>query len=211
MKDFFKRELETLYAKTQLRQYETLSAMPDAAKQISTMLDAMVRVCGYYPYIPDEAKKAIIQDRMLKDEDFIGFNAKIVSKWMEQAKDKYFKQDCHIKPEHEPKPVAYDDLNPELKKEVDAFIRGLASQENFRSVPHVSQKEIDDLKIEDLEEREGIKPLSIGVPLTTKEQAEQKELRRKWMLECFDVITGKPNDRHLDFETWLAQLGEVKQ
>ena len=202
MRSFFKSELETLYAKTQLRQYETLSAMPDAPKQIAAMLDALVRVCSYYPYIPDKAKQSIIQDRMLKDEDFIGFNAKIVSKWMEQAKGSYFKESCHIKEPDAPG-TPYDALSPDVKKQVDDFIAKLATASNgFKSVPEVSQKEIDDLKMEDLEEREGKKAISTGYQ-TNPEIAAMKEKKFQWMRECFDPITGKPTENYLTFDEWI--------
>ena len=95
MREFFKQELQTLYAKTQLRQYETISAMPDAANQFKALLDALERVCNQFSYIPPNAQKSIVLERMLTDDDFIGFNAKIVSKWFNQAKDKYFHESHH--------------------------------------------------------------------------------------------------------------------
>lgn len=152
MRDFFKSELETLYAKTQLRQYESLSSMPDAEVQIKAMLDALERVCAHYSYIPPEAQKAIVLDRMLKDEDFIGFNAKIVSKWFEQSKGKYFVEEAHKenKPDPNAKPVTYDELKPETKLAVDNLLKALAIDGGgIRSVPKPTPEELKAIETED--------------------------------------------------------------
>ena len=31
------------------------------------------------------------------------------------------------------------------------------------------------------------------------------ELRRKWMIECFDLYTGQPNENHMSFNEWLSK------
>ena len=204
MRDFFKQELETLYAKTQLRQYETLSAMDDPQKQIKVLLDTLEWACNQYLYIPEATKQAIISQRMLTDQKFIGFNAPILIKWFEEVKGQYFKEMAH---EHEAPtapPVLYEELKPETKQAVDNLLKMLSEEGNgLKVVPTVSQAEIDAIKIEDLEQREGIQPVSIGVPLTTKEQAAEKELRLQWMRECFDPLTGKPSQKWVSFEEWL--------
>ena len=151
MRDFFKQEIQTLYAKTQLRQYETLSAMPDFEFQFKTLLDALCKVCEHFNYIPEQAQKSIILEQMLLDEDFIGFNAKIVSKWFNRAKDKYFVEEAH-KPgkESNAKVVTYDELKPELKQAVDNLLVTLATDgSGIRPVPKVSQQELRSLEIED--------------------------------------------------------------
>ncbi len=203
MRSFFKSELQTLYAKTQFRQLETLSAMPEPEKQISAMLDALVRVCEYYSYIPDEAKKAIILDRMLKDDDFIGFNAKIISKWFEQVKGKYFTEEAHKKPGNESNAAAitYDQFSPELKESFDNFLRALQSDNaGFKRVPEVSQKEIDSIKLEDLESQEG-KRASGYIP--NPELAILHEKKIQWIRETHDPVSGKAFEGSLSFDEWL--------
>ncbi len=210
MRKFFKTELETLYAKTQLRQYETLSAMPDAKIQIKAMLDALERVCSYYAYIPDEAKQAIILDRMLKDEDFIGFNAKIVSKWFEQAKGKYFVEEAHKPVESNARAVTYEELSPEVREAFDRLVKALSA--DGKKMPKVSQKEIDDLKIElgqlaqglDVR-REGKQAFSAGVRYSTEEDYILQQKKIEWARECTDLHTGKLKPGSPDFETWSEQ------
>jgi hypothetical protein len=36
-----------------------------------------------------------------------------------------------------------------------------------------------------------------------KEALIEKELKFKWMAECFDPITGMTNDRYLPFNEWI--------
>jgi hypothetical protein len=158
MRDFFKRELETLYAKTQLRQYETLSAMDDPQKQIKVLLDTLQWACDRYDYIPDATKQAIILERMLTDGKFIGFNAPVLIKWFEEVKGIYFKESAHIKPEDEAPPVAYEDLKPELKQEVDNLLKELSEPSKF-AMPAITQADLKSIEIEDeLKQGESMKP-----------------------------------------------------
>lgn len=203
MRTFFKTELKTLYAKTQLRQYETISAMPDAADQFKILLDSLEHVCRQFNYIPETAQQNIIRERILSDKDFIGLNAKVVYKWFMEVRDTYFKESAHIKEADTPNPVTYEELSPETKAKVDEFIRGLQSESaGLKSVPHVTQKEIDDIKLEDMEQREGKRSISAGYQ-TNPEIALMKAKQHEWRLECFDLITGKPNDKYFSFDEWL--------
>jgi hypothetical protein len=165
MRDFFKQELKTLYARTQSRQYETISAMPDAAEQFKVLLDTLEEVCNKFNYIPETAQQNIIRERILSDKDFIGLNAKVVYKWFMEVRDTYFKESAHIKEVDTANPVTYDELSPETKAKVDDFIKGLQSETGgLKSVPQVSQAEIDAIKIEDLEERVGRKAIEFVRP-----------------------------------------------
>ncbi len=203
MRDFFKQELITLYAKTQLRQYESITAMQDASEQFKILFDSLEHVCRQFNYIPETAQQNIIRERILSDKDFIGLNAKVVYKWFMEVRDTYYKESAHIKQADTANPVTYDELSPETKAKVDEFIKGLQSESaGLKSVPQVSQKEIDDLRIEDLEEREGKKAISAGY-CTTPEQARLKEMKIQWAREYTDLYTGKIKEGAPSFEQWL--------
>jgi hypothetical protein len=98
MREFFKQELKTLYAKYQLNQFEKLCSMTDERGQsigkemVKALLDELEKVCRKFPYIPDEAKKELILDFMASDQDFIGLNAKMLYKWFDLKKAYYWAQ-----------------------------------------------------------------------------------------------------------------------
>lgn len=96
MRDFFKSELETLYAKTQLKQYENLSAMEDGKRQIGVMIDSCVLACSRFPEIPDDKKKEIILTAMEQDGDFKGFSSPWVWKVLNAKKDVFYRGQTHF-------------------------------------------------------------------------------------------------------------------
>ncbi len=114
MKDFLKSELKTLKAKTGLNQYETFSAMPDAERQITILLDSMVLACNEFPYIPDMDKCQIIQKMIVQDQDFTALNSRSVWKWLNMHKEVYWGK---IKHEAE-KEIEHPPLTEEEKKEL---------------------------------------------------------------------------------------------
>lgn len=93
MRDFFAAELETLYLKTGFRQHYTLSAMPEGQKQISLLLDELVKMSNNFPFIPEDKKKQIVLAYMMTDADFQGFNPKILWKWFNIENRKYLPKD----------------------------------------------------------------------------------------------------------------------
>lgn len=99
------------------------------------------------------------------------------------------------KPDTHAKPIDVD-------KMLEDFKRSLLDSK-VKSTPQLTPKEIR-------EEGQATPPRKKAAAsaqyLTTKEQAEEKELRRNWMLECFDIKTGKPNDRHLEFDSWIKKI-----
>lgn len=159
MRDFFKSELETLKIKTNLNQYERLCELPNAKEEIKLLFDLLEKVCNEFPYIPEDQKKRIIQTGIYRDTDFTGLTPRIVWKWLNAESGKYFREDAH-KPIEQTTPVPYDELKPEIKIQVDEFIKMLSDESTVKSVPGVSQAEIDSIKLEDLEEREGRKSIA---------------------------------------------------
>lgn len=202
MRDFFKSELKTLKIKTNLNQYENLSALPDAEAQISLLLDSLARVTNEpdFAYIPDHQKKRIIQEQIYRDPDFTGLTPRVVWKWLNAEKGKYFRESAHIPTESNAKPVAYENLAPEIKTQVDEFMRSLQEPSRFQ-MPAVSQKEIDDLKIEDLEHVEGRRGTYYQSTATEDYILQQKKLQ--WARECTDLHTGRLLPGALSFNEWL--------
>lgn len=89
MREFFKKELETLYLKTGLRQHFNISSMPDAKDQFKMLFDLLDRECAKFPLMPDADKQAWILERIMTDGDFQGFNPKIVNKWLREVYIRY--------------------------------------------------------------------------------------------------------------------------
>lgn len=104
MRDYFLKLLQNLDKLTGMKQYEKLCAMPEFKAEINLLLDILCRVCDQFPYMPDDAKKRIIDTSVVTDGEFIGLNAKFVYKHLFANKDRYFKEAAHqeTKPEDEP-------------------------------------------------------------------------------------------------------------
>lgn len=95
MREYFTRLLNNLESLTGMKQLERISQKPNAADELNNLLDILCRVSDLFPYIPDDAKKNIISDSVVTDQDFIGLNAKIIYKWLNLRKDIYFKEIAH--------------------------------------------------------------------------------------------------------------------
>lgn len=203
MRDFFKSEFKTLKLKTGLNQYENLCALEDAENQIKLLLDMLVRVCDDFAYIPDNDKKRIIQEGIYRDTEFTQLVPRVVWKWLNAQSAKYFKEAAHIKPEKEAPPVAYDDLNPKLKSEVDDFIKSLLEPSKF-NVPAITQHDLDVIKALD-ELSKGESTTESAKHLTTPEQAKEKALKLEWARLHTDLYTGKVKDGSPSFSEWQSK------
>lgn len=139
MREFFRQELKSLELKTGYKQYERLLEREGWQKDLNELLDILVRVCDQFPYIPDKDKESIIQNNLVSDGEFTGFNARIVFKWLSQAKSKYFKELAHTETSG-----GYDEKPALTGVERDAKIQEwLASLgEGFQEVPKLTQAEI---------------------------------------------------------------------
>lgn len=163
MRDFFKSELETLYAKTQLRQYETLSAMvdaegkPDGIRQIRVMIDSCVATCANFPEIPDTAKQSIILKAMIEDGDFKGFSAPWVWKVLNAKKDAYIRTQANFQETDVSK--LPDDLKPVSDERRDFWLaewsKALEAFTDKTKVERVDLSEIKDPMIARLREEIG--------------------------------------------------------
>jgi hypothetical protein len=104
MKEYFYHLLQNLDKLTGIQQYHKLLQHPEWKKEINLLLDILCGVCDKFPYIPEDAKKRILDTSVVTDGDFIGLNAKFVYKHLMANKDRYFKELAHqdTKPEAEP-------------------------------------------------------------------------------------------------------------
>lgn len=89
MREFFKKELDSLYLKTGLRQHANISAMPKAEEQFTVLFDLLEAECNRFPFMPDADKQAWLLERIMTDGDFQGFNPKIVNKWLREVYVRY--------------------------------------------------------------------------------------------------------------------------
>lgn len=77
MREFFKTELQRLHLTCGLQQCAKLTN-----EEFTELLDLLCAKCDQFYLIPDKVKQAYIQDCMQTDSEFIGFNAKILHKWL---------------------------------------------------------------------------------------------------------------------------------
>src|SRR5688572_20894089 len=116
MREFFLDLLQNLDKLTGLKQYEKLLQTTNPKEEIKTLLDILCRVTDQFPYIPDEDKKRIISDAVINDQEFIGLNAKIVSKWLNQRKDHYFQELAHQQKALEREPLTGEARQKKLEE-----------------------------------------------------------------------------------------------
>ena len=92
-------------------------------------------------------------------------------------------------------PEHSEELSDETKKMIQDFINDLSKHQKPAPFTPDMIKEMG---------KERIKPRSASaghLPCSAEYLAE-KELKRKWMLECFDINTGKAKEGALSFEEW---------
>lgn len=89
MRDFFKQCLEDLEALTGNRQMYYFATDADGQRKLKVCLDGMVLAANDYPFIPEEAKRKIIRDQMVKDQNYEALNSRTVHKWLTAAANAY--------------------------------------------------------------------------------------------------------------------------
>jgi len=201
MKEFFKQCLEDLESLTGIRQLYFIQVDPDGKRKIEVLISGMITTSKHFPYISESDQQRIIREQMVKDQDYDSLNSRTVYKWLNMNKDFYF-MDANSATES-----PRIDLSEEEKERIDQLANKfkMSLMGNFRPEYKDLQKEIDDLKLEDLERQDGkvSESKKIGYTPPDKEYLIEKELKRKYYLECYDKITGKPLDNWLSFEEWV--------
>lgn len=99
MRDFFIELLCDLDKTCGLQQYMKLCELSNAKEEINALLDILCNTCNQFGMIPDETKKKIIFDSMMRDPEFKGLNARIIYKWLVGKNENYIKIDAEVVPD----------------------------------------------------------------------------------------------------------------
>lgn len=90
MKDFFIQCLKDLEPLTGIRQlYFMQSDLEDGERKKNVLIYGMIAAAEDYPYIPEESKKKIIRDQMVKDQNYEALNGRTIHKWLNAAANAY--------------------------------------------------------------------------------------------------------------------------
>lgn len=116
--------------------------------------------------------------------------------WIDTTRERIFdrnaKEESKARQEAETPRHQY---SPETVKMIEDFKIKLL--DGIKTVPELTAKEI--------KENGQVRPKAINRPSTSAEYVIEKELKRKWMLEFFDPITGHKRDNYLSFEEWILK------
>lgn len=190
-------ELEPL---TGIRQLYFLSQDPEGEKKIDVLVRGILHTCDQFPYIPDEAKKKIIRERMIEDQDFDAFNSRTVYKWLNSAKEVYWAKKAEERTE-----TTYEPLSPETEKMIAEHLKSLEAQLRAEKRVAISgaklKEEMSKITQEDEERRNGS---NLAKFQTSEIEAEKKALHAQWIKENYDVITGKPLETWMPEDEWIA-------
>lgn len=178
MREFFKSELKTLQVKTGLRQYENISAMPDAEFQFKILFDSMIAVCNEFSYIPDNDKKRIIQEQIIKDQDMTALNSRTIWKWFNANKDHYWAVAQAKKDPIKHTPVDFEALPDKLKQQIEEFKMSLVDSP-LKTVPKVTAEELKAIEEEDRSRQEMRKSEAAALRIQREKQVQLQERRRE--------------------------------
>ncbi len=196
MREYFEQLLNSLESLTGLKQLERISQKRDAGLELNNLLDVLCRVCSLFPYIPDDAKKNIISDSVITDQDFIGLNAKIIYKWLNLRKDIYFKEVAHQESEQSAPPVTGEKREEWLK----IWEQTLDKMSDSFVVKPVSNAEIMREKfVGNLTESTNYKSLS-------EEQVNKKMIHLEYLKANYDPLTKNCLETWLPEDEWIKKV-----
>lgn len=184
MKEFFKRQLETLHARTGIRQLEHLMAENDWQGKVRELINLMVEECEKPPFdkVDEVVKMRVIDRAVIEDDKFIGLNAKFVRKalgaWWLANGDRVLEKLNRAEANASERVV----LTPEQSAKVDAMLeqykRQLLVEPGFRPVPKLEHSEVKKEGAEWKSELER-KAYSTGYkPMDPEEYEMQNRIRR---------------------------------
>lgn len=201
MRDFLIDCLRNLKISRGLNQYEDMKAKGDAgAVELQKLVNAMITVCNSYNYIPDDAKKRVISQRILDDPELYNLNASKIWRWLNDVSGKYY----NVQPEAESVSNATQ-LRPETQQLISDFMNRLMTKQTFRSVPSIDSSDVKKIEQEDADR---IRPRaeSVNIHYTSREDLELNELKRQYALQCTDLYTGSVKPGYPTFQEWLKNL-----
>jgi hypothetical protein len=180
MKEFFKKELETLQAKTGIRQFENIMAKDNWQEEIDLLIDLMLDECNKPPFhlVRPEVKQRVISRAIVEDVEFIGLNAKFVRKalnaWWLMNGDRVLqaRDENHIPPKVE--------LDPESNARVDVLLESFKRSIQKGVFQQVGKMELKEAEKEGAEWKSEIerKGHVYSNGLTKEEYEQRKKLQR---------------------------------
>lgn len=192
MRDYFLHLLQHLDKLTGHQQYNKLLQHPEWKKEINLLLDILCRVCEQFPYIPEEAKKRILDTSVVTDGDFIGLNAKFVYKHLIANKDRYFRELAHQETKPEDEPLTGEAREKWLKE----FAHAVANADAVMTQRASSR--FDKIR-EEWKAPEGVKYQP------NPEAGFIEDLKVQYGRSCTDRLTGKTLSGCPSFEEWVKQ------
>jgi hypothetical protein len=144
MRDFFLNLLNNLDKLAGLKQLDKIHAIhgdkiEDAKREINMLLDVLCRVSSQFPFIPNHEQEKIILQAVISKE-FPNLNANVVWHWLNEHKDKYFKESHHIEKEQVAEPLTGE----ARKAKLNEWMKSLASTEQMIVGNKMSRAEIQE-------------------------------------------------------------------
>lgn len=175
MKEFFLNLLSNLDKLAGLRQIEKIYAshsdQNEAKREINALLDLLVNICQSFPYIPEQEQKRIIHHCIITDPELTSLNARIVYKWLNTQKDKYYKELAHIPTETTAEPIAKDD--PRYEEHLQNWLKALEPMQERINVTSKRERALPQ------QAREGV----IEYTPLSKEEVDARENHRRELSE----------------------------
>ena len=206
MKEFFLQCLKDLESISGLRQlYFLQSDLEDGERRKDVLIAGMVAASQQFPYIPEEAQRKQISKMMVEDQTYDSLNSRVINKWLTMIRGIYFQEASHVESDSSEVGVDFENMSDETKKLVkdyEAWLAGPGS--GLKTVPSVTSEEIENIKREDAESREGRRSLAVESKHRgpSAEYMRERELHTQYGLECYDLQTGMRNDDWIPFDEW---------
>lgn len=181
MRKFFYNLLQNLDKLTGMKQYEKLLQTENFKEEIKILLDILCRVSDLFPFIPDYDKQRIINAAVITDSEFIGLNAKVIYKWLNAQKDRYFQELAHRENESNEPPLEGEALQKKLAEWQEA----LAKME----INYTQRVDIYKTVREQWKPKEGTE---IYRPTVDAQVLYEKERHLKYIAANYDSKTAKP-------------------
>jgi hypothetical protein len=145
MKAFFKQELETLQAKTGIRQLETLMQKEDWKKEANLLIDLMITECNKPPFnlVTVTVKERVISRAIVEDQEFTGLNAKFVRRalnaWWNINGDRVLMARNEMQRDAQPVVLTPED-NDKVNVLLESYRRRLLSGDGPKMVPKIESQ-----------------------------------------------------------------------
>jgi hypothetical protein len=198
MYTFFKQQLKNLEINRGLKQYERMLEKDDWEKEIDALISGMCRVCLQFDEIPNKEKKRIIENNVITDTNFIGFNAGIIYQWLARERGKFFQELQHRQEQksEEPKPILEGAAREAM---LQKWLSEIA--DGVKAVPQLSTAEIKrEGKIEVEKKATGWVPEVDPAEWTVRDY-----LHKQYVKENYHIQTGEKLSTWISEEEWLKK------